>query len=245
MRVTRAINRRIVLSGLITYPVVGCTSIQSCESALDPRQRNECRNQVAFEKHIGTITIAAVLGAAAGYAIASSVRANPGGGALIGAFLAGGTAAYFSYANYLLEKANNDRLLAMDLVQDAISQDITWHRQTYVDINRDLDQSLAELKDMDRNSRAKQSSLTEQANRARSLVKKVKSIDLGSATYIEAAKIYPPVITVISDNRTDPPMTQKKAVAIEKAQTLLSEGVAQQNKTTSSVETLYKMGFFE
>lgn len=245
MSSSERMDRRALLAGLACWPIAGCTSIDSCESMTDPRQRNTCRNQVAFEKQAAIITIAAVIGAAAGYGIAKSVKANPLGAALIGAFAAGGMAAALHYSTYLMEKANNDRLLAMDLLKGAVQQDIAWHRQTYVDINRDIDASLNELRDIQRPQQSKQVSISEQANRARGLIQKIKSIDMGSPTFVEAAKMYPPVITLVSDRRTDPPMVQKQQESLREADTLLRESTEQQRKTRSSVEMLHKMGFFE
>lgn len=238
------LHRRLVLLGLASAPFAGCTSIDSCEAMTDARERHGCRNQVAFEKNAAVITIAAVIGAAAGYGVARAVKANPAGGALIGAFAAGGMAAALHYSQYVMERANNDRLLAMDLVKTAVKDDIGWHRQTYAEINKDIDQSLAELRDIGRGT-AKQASLSEQANRARSLIKKVKGVDMNSSTFIEAAKMYPPVVTLVSDNRTDPAMVQKKQEVLRDADTLLQEGVAQQRRTQASVAALQKMGFFE
>jgi hypothetical protein len=238
-------DRRGILAGLACLPLAGCTSIDACESMADPSQRASCRNQAAFEKHLAVISIAAVLGAAAGYGISRAVKSNPVGTALVGAFAAGGMAASLHYSTYLMEKANNDRLLAMDLLKGAIQQDIEWHRRTYADINGDIDQALGELRGITRPQQAKQVSISEQANRARGLIKKIKNVDMGSPTFIEAAKLYPPVITLVSDRRTDPPMVQKQQESLREADTLLRESTEQQRRTQASVQALHKMGFFE
>lgn len=241
----KRLPRRRVLVGLASLPLAGCTSMDTCEALVDMHKRHDCRNQVAFEKHAAVITIAAVLGAAAGYGVARAVKANPAGGALIGAFIGGAAGAAAHYSSYVMEKANNDRLLAMDLVKQAIDEDVAWHRRTYVEINRDIDQALVELDGIRRGKAGATASISEQANRARDLMRKVKSVDMGSGTFIEAAKLYPPVITLVSDRRSDPPMAAKINVCRSGADTLLRESVAQQNKTQQSVALLHKMGFFE
>ncbi|MBL8566118.1 MAG: hypothetical protein JNM89_10420 [Hyphomicrobiaceae bacterium] len=219
--------------------------MDACETMVDANKRHECRNQVAFEKHVAVITIAAVVGAAAGYGIARAVKANPAGGALIGAFAGGAIGAAAHYSSYVMERANNDRLLAMDLVKQAIDEDVAWHRRTYVEINRDIGQSLTELDGIRRGKPTASVSISEQATRARELIRKIKSVDMGSETFIEAAKLYPPVITLVSDRRADPPMSAKIQTCREGADTLMRESVEQQKKTQASVAMLHKMGFFE
>lgn len=237
------VTRRTIVLGALAYPLASCTSVSTCETMADPRQRHQCRNQVAFEERVAVITIAALVGAAAGYGIARSVKANPVGGALIGAFVAGGTAAAFQYSNYLMQKANNDRLLALDLLNGAIRDDIEWHRRTYVDLNRQVDTSLAELKVVGR-SRSDTLSLGEKAKKARAIVQKIKSIDMDSSKFVEAARIYPPVITLVSDRRTDQAIAPKVAACRAGATTLENEGLQQQRRTSASIEALYKMGYF-
>jgi hypothetical protein len=219
--------------------------MSTCESMTDPRAKYSCRNQVAAERGLAAATIAALIGAGLGYGGAKVLKQDPAIGALVGLFVAGGVTAVMQYSNYLLEKANNDRLLAMDLLGSAVKEDIGWHRQTYAEINRDIKGAIGSVAGIEQKQRERQARLTDHAKELQKLYASIKGVAVGSDVFVKSAEYYGQVSDTVSERRGDPPMVTKRREVGEQVSILGREAVEQKRINLAALEYMHRRGVWQ
>ncbi len=210
----------------------------------DPRAKYGCRNRVAVERGAATATIASLIGAGIGYAGARSLGQDPALGALVGLFVVGGGTTVLQYSNYLLEKANNDRLLAMDLLGGAVAEDTTAHRQAFQAINKNINNSIGALDNIDRREKTRTGRLTDSATELRQLHVAIKHNAQGSDVYVKAAQYYGETSDAVSERRSDPPFLTKRRDVGEKISILGREAVEQKRINLAALEYLERRGIW-
>lgn len=195
-------------------------------------------------KAAGTVTLATLLGAAAGYLVADAVGQDGRVGAVIGAVAAGSVSAAIAYSNYLLDKANNDRLLAMDLMHAALVEDIDFHRRLYADVNAKAQSALTSARTISERQFDKSRSLAQDADTLSEVGEELGDIKVGSRTYAAAGQTYPEAAQHIADRRTDAPMTAKRNLIIKDSVILVGEAKSQISRNMEYVQQLYQRGIY-
>ena len=217
--------------------------MSNCESAADPQRKSECWSQVATERTIVTVTVASLLGAAAGYAGARALRSDPKTGVLIGLVVGGGAAAAVQYGNYLLEKAGNDRLLALELAVEAQRKDIAAFRQSTAETNAQVRQDMAKVTDIQKTQYSQQISLREQAATLREIKEKVEKLEKEARINITAGDIYVPAANHIGGpQRDDPRILVKIETVVKDQREYKAAAISAEEEMRISRDKLMKQG---
>jgi hypothetical protein len=193
---------------------------------------------------VATVTITALLAAGAGYVGAGVLRDSRVTGALVGAFLGGGVAAVVQYSNYLVEKANNDRLLAMDLLNNAVTDDRNWLRQNYADINKEMQGLQDRVAEVGRKEHAKEGHLADLAADLREVKQKISGVEVSADVFLKAAPFYADALPIVSDGRTDPPMVEKRTIVEENISAFNREASGENQYIMANLRSLSNRGVF-
>ena len=216
--------------------------MSNCESATDPQRKSECFSQVATERTIVTVTVASLLGAAAGYAGARALRSDPKTGALIGLLVGGGAAAAVQYCNYLLEKAGNDRLLALELAVEAQRKDIAAFRESSMELKAQVQQDVAKVTDIQKTQYSQQTSLREQAATMREIKEKVEKLEQQAQLNTKACEIYPGAANHIGGGQRDPRILGKIEIVLTDQREYKDVAIGAEQVMRNSRDKLMKQG---